>query len=63
MNEHKINFGGFPKIIKIDNELKIKIEFTDKINNKKINSRIYNTGNNDNMNFLNILNLKKIKND
>ena len=55
MNIDKINWGGFPKIIKIDNELKMKIEFNEKINN--INYK----HNDKNMNFKNILNLKKIK--
>ena len=57
MNTDKINWGGFPKIIKIDNELKIKIEFNEKINN--IN---YKTNKDKSINFKNILNLKKIKN-
>jgi hypothetical protein len=58
MIKNKINFGGFPKIIKIDNELKVKIEFNEKINNN--NNNYYNKYNN-NMNFKNILDLKKIK--
>ena len=56
MNKNKINWGGFPKIIKIDNELKLKIEFNEKINN--LNYKNNNKNVND---FKNILNLKKIK--
>ena len=56
MNKNKINFGGFPKIIKIDNELKTKLEFNEKINNINYSKNIDN-----NTNFKNILNLKKIK--
>ena len=58
MTKNKINFGGFPRIIKIDNDLKIKIEFNEKINNDNDN---YNNKYNNNMSFKNILDLKKIK--
>ena len=56
MNKNKINFGGFPKIIKIDNELKTKLEFNEKISNINYNRNVDN-----NISFKNILNLKKIK--
>ena len=56
MNKKNINWGGFPRIIKIDNDLKIKIEFNEKI--KNIN---YKNSNDKSINFKNILNLKKIK--
>ena len=55
MNKKNINWGGFPRIIKIDNDLKIKIEFNEKI--KNINHK---NSNDKNINFKNILNLKKI---
>ena len=53
-NIYKINLGGFPSIIKIDNTLKKKREFSKEI--IKINTNIL-----ENLNILNINNIIKKK--
>jgi hypothetical protein len=53
-NIYKINLGGFPAIIKIDNTIKKKREFTKEV--IKINTDILNK-----LNILNINNIIKIK--
>ena len=51
----KINYGGFPKIIKINYDFKLKKEFNEKINNISLKNK--NTILDENKNILKIKNI------